>query len=104
MCSMNIETVTITIYVFFVQDEVPTKLFIGRLPTGTTTQQLSDHFEEYGPLKDVYIPKNFRGFGFVTFSSKTQAHAAMSVTHQLNVSYRIVMLPRVSTSEYYMIR
>ena len=68
------------------QEDIPTKLFVGRLPSGTTTQQLCDHFEEYGPLKDVYVPNNFRGFGFVTFSSRTQANAAMGVTHQLNVS------------------
>jgi len=76
------------------QDDVPTKLFVGRLPSGTTTEQLSEHFEEYGPLKDVYIPKNFRGFGFVTFSTRTLANAAMSVTHQLNGAYLNLSYPQ----------
>jgi len=74
------------------QDNTPTKLFIGRLPKGTTVEDLRDHFSEYGPLKDVYIPNNFRGFGFVTFASQTLAQSAMSTTHVLrgafiNLSY-----------------
>jgi len=76
------------------QEDIPTKLFVGRLPSGTTTQQLCDHFEEYGPLKDVYIPNNFRGFGFVTFSSRTQANAAMGVTHQLNGAFLNLSYPQ----------
>jgi len=60
------------------QDNIPTKLFVGRLPNGTTTEELREHFEEYGPLKDVYIPKNFRGFGFVTFGSQASANTAMA--------------------------
>jgi len=68
---------------FGVQDGVPTKLFIGRLPRGATTNDLRDTFFEYGPLKDVYIPNNFRGFGFVTFPSQYAADAAMNTTHSL---------------------
>jgi len=81
------------------QDDTPTKLFVGRLPSGTTTAQLSEHFEEYGPLKDVYIPNNFRGFGFVTFSSRTLANAAMSVTHQLNGAYLNLTYPQPKATE-----
>ena len=65
---------------------MPTKLFVGRLPNGTTTEELREHFQTYGPLKDVYIPKNFRGFGFVTFGSRASANQALTETHQLNVS------------------
>jgi len=68
------------------QDGMPTKLFIGRLPKGATTEDLRDCFSEYGPLKDVYIPSNFRGFGFVTFPSQASAHAAMNATHILKGS------------------
>jgi len=76
------------------QDNIPTKLFVGRLPGGTTTDQLREHFEEYGPLKDVYIPKNFRGFGFVTFGSQSAAQSAMSATHQLNGGYLNLTYPQ----------
>jgi len=74
------------------KDGVPTKLFIGRLPQGTTTEDLIETFSEYGPLKDVYIPNNFRGFGFVTFPSQYAANAATSTCHilkgnTLNVTY-----------------
>jgi len=81
------------------QDNMPTKLFVGRLPSGTTTEQLRDHFEEYGPLKDVYIPKNFRGFGFVTFGSQSAANAAMGVTHQLNGAYLNLTYPQPKPGE-----
>jgi len=81
------------------QDDVPTKLFVGRLPNGTTTEQLREHFEEYGPLKDVYIPKNFRGFGFVTFSSRTLANSAMSVTHQLNGAFLNLTYPQPKVNQ-----
>jgi len=81
------------------QDDIPTKLFVGRLPSGTTAEQLREHFEEYGPLKDVYIPKNFRGFGFVTFGSKTSANSAMGVTHQLNGAYLNLTYPQPKQME-----
>jgi len=81
------------------QDNTPTKLFVGRLPGGTTTEQLREHFEEYGPLKDVYIPKNFRGFGFVTFGSHAAANSAMMATHQLNGSYLNLTFPQPKAGE-----
>jgi len=81
------------------QDNNPTKLFVGRLPSGTTTEQLREHFQEYGPLKDVYIPKNFRGFGFVTFGSRSAANQALGETHQLNGSYLNLTFPQPKQDE-----
>jgi len=65
------------------EDDTPTKLFIGRLPRGTTTEDLRDCFSDFGPLKDVYVPNNFRGFGFVTFASQSIAGEVMGKTHIL---------------------
>ena len=42
-------------------DNIETKLFIGRLPIGTTSGELTEVFKKYGPLKDVYIPQNAKG-------------------------------------------
>jgi hypothetical protein len=76
------------------QDNIPTKLFIGRLARGTTVEELRDHFNDYGPLKDVYIPQNFRGFGFVTFASQGAAQQAMNTTHELKGSYLNLSFPQ----------
>ena len=38
-------------------DNIPTKLFVGRLPIGTTSGELAELFSGYGGLKDVHIPQ-----------------------------------------------
>jgi len=81
------------------QDGVPTKLFIGRLPRGATIEDLRETFSEYGPLKDVYIPNNFRGFGFVTFPSQYAANAALSSSHILKGSALNVTYPSPKAGE-----
>ena len=54
----------------FPQHEVmPKKLFVGRLPDGTTENDLYEYFSKCGEVIDVYIPKPMRGISFVTFSS-----------------------------------
>lgn len=56
------------------KDEVPMKLFVGRLAKDTTKEDVSDYFTEYGDLVDVFVPSNpFRGFAFITFSDQEDA-------------------------------
>merc|ERR1712002_624234 len=74
-------------------DIMPTKLFIGRLPRGTTVEELRDHFSEYGSIKDAYIPTPFRGFGFVTFDSPSVADEVMNTTHVIKGTYVNVSQP-----------
>jgi len=81
------------------QDGIPTKLFIGRLPRGATTEDLKDCFSHYGPLKDVYIPSNFRGFGFVTFPSQSAAYAALNTSHVIKGSTLNVTHPAPKPGE-----
>lgn len=71
----------------------PTKLFVGRLPKETTLEELSNCFSAYGPLVDVYIPNNFRGFGFVKYANVEDADKALKATHQLKGSFLNVMVP-----------
>jgi len=69
-------------------DNIPTKLFVGRMPMKTTVQDLQQVFVKYGPLRDVYIPPNANGrFAFVTFGSVAAAFRAMNDVHQLNGQY-----------------
>lgn len=80
-------------------DVMPTKLFIGRLPRGTTVEELRDHFSEYGSIKDAYIPEPFRGFGFVTFSCQSIAEEVMNTTHVIKGTYVNISSPSSKKSK-----
>lgn len=44
------------------------KIFIGRVTSEINNDDLRDYFNKYGIISDIFIPKPFRGFAFVTFS------------------------------------
>mmetsp|Transcript_46495 Transcript_46495/g.101146 ORF Transcript_46495/g.101146 Transcript_46495/m.101146 type:complete len:329 (-) Transcript_46495:77-1063(-) len=63
------------------QCEASRKLFIGGLSYFTTDSQLRKHFSNYGRVLDAVVMRRngvSRGFGFVTFSAATSAHAAIA--------------------------
>jgi RNA recognition motif-containing protein len=39
----------------------------SRITETITEADLRDHFEKFGSVTDVYVPKPFRSFAFVTF-------------------------------------
>ncbi|KAF2354829.1 RNA recognition motif domain [Trinorchestia longiramus] len=43
------------------------KVFVGRTTEDITAEDLRDYFEKFGEVTDVFIPKPFRAFSFVTF-------------------------------------
>ncbi|XP_022722636.1 serine/arginine-rich SC35-like splicing factor SCL28 [Durio zibethinus] len=54
------------------RSHLPSGLLIRNLPLDARPEDLRVPFERYGPVKDVYLPKNYytgepRGFGFVKF-------------------------------------
>ena len=60
----------------------PTKLFVGGLSWGITTEDLRSVFSQFGPLVDAtVIPDRVngrsRGFGFVTFENPADADKAI---------------------------
>ncbi len=57
---------------------------MGRLANGTTQDDLRNYFEIFGELTDVYIPKPFRAFGFVTFASSESVKRVMGSNHVVN--------------------
>lgn len=63
---------------------IPYKLFVGRLAGGTTTDDLRNYFVIFGELTDIYIPKPFRGFGFITFASSESVKRVMGSNHTVN--------------------
>ena len=42
-------------------------MFVGRCTEDMTADDLKDYFSNYGEVTDVFIPKPFRAFAFVTF-------------------------------------
>lgn len=67
---------------------MPMKLFIGRLPDGTTKSDLLNYFEDYGEISDCYIPSPFRGFGFITFVSSETGRHVLNRAHIYKVSVK----------------
>lgn len=57
------------------------KIFVGRLPDNITTDDLKNHFSEFGTLTDVFIPKPFRNFAFVTFGTSDMAQSIFKHKH-----------------------
>lgn len=57
------------------------KIFVGRLPDNITEQDLKTHFSEFGTLTDVFIPKPFRNFAFVTFGTSDMAQSIFKHKH-----------------------
>ena len=49
------------------QPLVPCKVFVGRCTEDISSDDLKDYFGKFGEVTDVFIPKPFRAFAFVTF-------------------------------------
>lgn len=68
------------------QAHLSRKIFVGRLPDDITTDDLRNHFSEYGTLTDVFIPKPFRNFAFVTFGTSDMAQSLFKHEHVIKGS------------------
>ncbi|CAH0549677.1 unnamed protein product [Brassicogethes aeneus] len=61
--------------------QVPCKVFIGRCTEDLTADDLRDYFGKYGEVTDVFIPKPFRAFSFVTFLDPEVAQSLCGEDH-----------------------
>ncbi|KAL9256857.1 Serine/arginine-rich SC35-like splicing factor SCL28-like protein [Drosera capensis] len=67
----------------------PLGLLVRNIPLDTRPEELRVPFERYGPVKDVYLPRNYytgepRGFGFVKFRYREDAAKAKErLNHKL---------------------
>ncbi|KAI5062299.1 hypothetical protein GOP47_0022838 [Adiantum capillus-veneris] len=64
------------------------KIFVGRIPIEATVEEVRGYFGKFGPLLDVYLPKDkekttHRGFGFVTFADESSAEQVVARTHEI---------------------
>ena len=62
------------------------KVFVGRCSEDTTTDDLRSYFSKFGEVIDVFIPKPFRAFAFVTFSDPCVAQTLCGEDHIVNGS------------------
>lgn len=58
------------------------KIFVGGLTANTTDDTLKEFYQQFGEITDIIVmrdpnTKRSRGFGFVTFNSKSMVDAAM---------------------------
>ncbi|PVD36397.1 hypothetical protein C0Q70_03379 [Pomacea canaliculata] len=60
------------------------KVFIGRCTEDISADDLRNYFSNFGEVVDVFIPKPFRAFAFVTFSDAEVAQSLCGEDHIIN--------------------
>lgn len=61
--------------------QVPCRVFVGRCTEDIQAEDLREYFSKYGEVTDVFIPKPFRAFAFVTFLNPDIAQALCGEDH-----------------------
>ncbi|KAJ0096460.1 hypothetical protein Patl1_28693 [Pistacia atlantica] len=72
-----------------------TRIFVARIPPAVNEATFRSHFEKYGDITDLYMPKDqgskaHRGIGFITFASADSVESLMADTHELGGSVVVV--------------
>ncbi|KAK2357109.1 hypothetical protein P8452_71621 [Trifolium repens] len=72
-----------------------TRIFVARIAPSVTEETFRSHFEKYGEITDLYMPKDrgsktHRGIGFITFASADSVENLMKETHELGGSDVVV--------------
>ena len=56
------------------QTQLSNRIFVGRATEDMTDEDFREYFQQYGEVTDVFIPKPFRPFAFVTFEDAGRLH------------------------------
>ena len=64
-----------------VQQQMHRKVFVGRCTEDMTADDLRSYFCKFGEVIDVFIPKPFRAFAFVTFADPDIAQSLCGEDH-----------------------
>ncbi|KAH6760283.1 RNA-binding family protein [Perilla frutescens var. frutescens] len=72
-----------------------TRIFVARIQPSVTEAAFRSHFEKYGEITDLYMPKDpstkgHRGIGFITFANAEAVDDLMAETHELGGSTVVV--------------
>ncbi|XP_077297489.1 TAR DNA-binding protein 43-like isoform X2 [Arctopsyche grandis] len=86
--------------------KVPSKVFVGRCTENITADDLREYFSKFGQVTDVFIPKPFRAFSFVTFLDPEVAQSLCGEDHIIKgVSVNISNAsPKQDQYKYHQIR
>lgn len=57
------------------------KVFVGRCTEALSAEDLRDYFAEFGQVTDVFVPRPFRAFSFVTFLDPDVARSLCGQDH-----------------------
>lgn len=74
-------TASSTIFQENQQNVMNRKVFVGRCTDDMTAEDLRSYFTKFGEVVDVFIPKPFRAFAFVTFCDSDIAQALCGEDH-----------------------
>ncbi|OGJ52307.1 RNA-binding protein [Candidatus Peregrinibacteria bacterium RIFOXYB2_FULL_32_7] len=80
------------------------KLFVGNIDWGTTQEELTALFSEYGAIEDCAILKDretgrSRGFGFVTFTNDADGDNAVSKINGYELKGRALVVNEARPQE-----
>jgi RNA recognition motif-containing protein len=80
------------------------KLFVGRLPYATTSEQLNDIFAAHGTVVSAVViidkfTNKSKGFGFVEMSTDDEAKAAMKALDGSEVEGRQIVVSEARPQE-----
>ncbi|KAF3320093.1 heterogeneous nuclear ribonucleoprotein 27C [Carex littledalei] len=72
-----------------------TRIFVARIPQSVDELMFRSHFETYGEITDLYMPKEpgakgHRGIGFITYQSSDSVDKLMDESHELGGSTVVV--------------
>jgi RNA recognition motif-containing protein len=75
------------------QEETAQSIYLRGLAEDTLATDLAPIFEKYGPVRDIYIPKDFysnraRGFAYVQYKFQPDAEEAMRKIEYLEIGGR----------------
>ncbi|XP_065560119.1 TAR DNA-binding protein 43-like [Artemia franciscana] len=63
------------------ESSVPCKVFVGRCTEDMTPDEIREYFSKFGEVTDVFIPRPFRAFAFVTFADPEVANSLCGEDH-----------------------
>lgn len=83
--------------------ELNRKVFIGRCTEDITADDLEDYFSKFGEVTDVFIPKPFRAFAFVTFLHPEVAQSLCGEDHIVKGASLLVSsaVPKNANANYH---
>jgi len=83
--------------------QIPCKVFVGSCTEDITADDLREYFSEFGEVTDVFVPRPFRAFGFVTFLDPEVAQSLCGEDHVIKgVSVSVSSAaPKVKTKTNY---